>query len=38
MVILGYIICFTLGASIGLLVGGICASASDKKAQSLDQP
>jgi hypothetical protein len=38
MVILGYIICFTLGASIGLLVGGISASASDKKAQSLDQP
>ena len=31
MVILGYVICFTLGASTGLLVGGICASASDRK-------
>ena len=28
MVILGYVICFALGASTGLLIGGICSSAS----------
>ena len=36
MVILGYVICFTLGASAGLLVGGFCASVSDKKTQFLN--
>ncbi len=30
MVILGYVICFALGASTGLLIGRICSSASGK--------
>jgi hypothetical protein len=34
MVILGYALCFSLGACIGLVVAGICASASDKKVRS----
>ena len=29
MVILGYVICFALGACIGLLIAGICTNASE---------
>ena len=29
-VILGYIICLSLGAFVGLLAAGLCAAASDK--------
>jgi hypothetical protein len=35
MVILGCIICLSLGASVGLLAAGLCAAASDK-AQRLN--
>jgi hypothetical protein len=31
MVILGNIICLTLGACIGFIAAGICTTASDKK-------
>jgi hypothetical protein len=34
MVILGYALCFSLGASIGFVAAGICANASDKKVPS----
>ena len=29
-VILGYIICLSLGAFVGLLAAGLCAASSDK--------
>jgi hypothetical protein len=31
--ILGGVVCFSLGACIGLLGAGFCAAASDKKVQ-----
>jgi hypothetical protein len=34
-IILGYIICLSFGAFIGLLAAGLCAAASDK-AQRLN--
>jgi len=32
MVILGFVICFSLGACVGLSIAGICTNASDKRA------
>ena len=36
MVILSYVICLSLGASIGLLGAGFCAAASDKPQRRLN--
>jgi hypothetical protein len=37
MVILSYVICLSLGASIGLLGAGFCAAASDKPPTSIER-
>jgi hypothetical protein len=34
MVILGYLICLSLGACLGFLAACLCTMASDKKQQS----
>ena len=36
MVILSYLICFSLGACIGLVGAGFCAAASDKPRRRLN--
>jgi len=36
MVILSYVVCLSLGASIGLLGAGLCATASDKHKRRLN--